>query len=108
MQQKILRLALLIGLFPAISTANITTSPLNNTKPTSNKPLPTKCEQMFSSADKLISDAEKQPGTHTQVNKMKSKLSSTKQKILKMDSELQIKSCEKGLIALNTLRQKHQ
>ncbi|HDL4576051.1 TPA: hypothetical protein PW954_002604, partial [Mannheimia haemolytica] len=51
---------------------------------------------------------ERQPGTHTQVLKMKNKLSLTKQQILKMDSELQQKSCEKGLTALNSLKQKHQ
>ncbi|HDL4147064.1 TPA: DUF5339 domain-containing protein, partial [Mannheimia haemolytica] len=66
------------------------------------------CEKMFNTANKLVSDAERQPGTHTQVLKMKNKLSLTKQQILKMDSELQQKSCEKGLTALNSLKQKHQ
>lgn len=92
----------------APSVASVKTSSLTVAKPNLSKTLPAECEKMFSTADKLVSDAERQPGTHTQVVKMKNKLSSTKQKILKMDSALQLKSCEKGLTALNTLQQKHQ
>ncbi|ANF62329.1 ABC transporter ATPase [[Haemophilus] ducreyi] len=69
--------------------------------------LPTQCKQMFSVAHKLVLDAEKQPGTHVQVTKMKNKLSSTKQQIMKMEVKMQEKSCDKGLTALNTLKQKH-
>ena len=69
--------------------------------------LPNSCQKMFKEADKLISDAEKQPGTHLQVSEMKDKLYSSKQQILKMHSSMQEKSCDKGLIALNQLKQKY-
>lgn len=108
MLKQTLGIIALIGIFSATATANVKTSSLSIAKPNTSQSLPVECEKMFHTADKLISDAERQPGTHTQVNKMKNKLSSTKQKILKMDSALQVKSCEKGLTALNTLRQKHQ
>lgn len=109
MLKRILGMALIASTFASgIAMASVKTSSLAVAKPTLSKILPTECERMFSTADKLISDAEKQPGTHTQVAKMKNKLSSTKQQILKMDSALQLKSCEKGLTALNTLKKKHQ
>lgn len=69
------------------------------------KPIPAQCEKLFRQGEQLVSEAEKQPGTHTQLKQLKSKLSASKQQILKMDSEMQQKSCEKGLIALNTLKQ---
>lgn len=81
-----------------------------NKKPTlsaSGTKLPEQCKKMFSMADSLISEAERQPGTHTQVAKLKSKLFATKQQIIKMESELQQKSCDKGLVVLNSLKQKH-
>ena len=65
------------------------------------------CRKMFTMTDTLIRDAERQPGTHTQVAKLKSKLSMTKQQIAKMESELQQKSCDKGVVTLNSLKQKH-
>ena len=87
-------------------SAEIKTSSLTPAKaPTTT--LPKQCQQMFQEADKLISDAEKQPGIHTQVQQMKSKLSSSKEQILKMDLQIQEKSCDKGLIALNNLKQKY-
>lgn len=109
MLKRILGIALLAYAFTSANAiAGVKTSSLTVAKPTLSKTLPTECEKMFNTADKLVSDAERQPGTHTQVAKMKNKLSSTKQQILKMDSDLQVKSCEKGLTALNTLKQKHQ
>ncbi|EXI62986.1 ABC transporter ATPase [Mannheimia granulomatis] len=109
MLTRILGITLIAGAFiSATAVASVKTSSLTVAKPTLSKTLPAECEKMFNTADKLVSDAEKQPGTHTQVSKMKNKLSSTKQQILKMDSALQLKSCEKGLTALNTLKQKHQ
>ncbi|AKO48590.1 hypothetical protein RZ68_06450 [[Haemophilus] ducreyi] len=77
------------------------------TSQSSYKVLVPQCKQMFSVAHKLVLDAEKQPGTHVQVTKMKNKLSSTKQQIIKMEVKMQEKSCDKGLTALNTLKQKH-
>lgn len=89
------------------AAASVKTSSLTFAKPTANSNLPSQCQKMFNVADKLVKEAERQPGTHTQVSKMKTKLSSTKQKILKMESVMQQKSCDKGLTALNTLQQKH-
>lgn len=103
------KIILFISIFFSVSSiATVKTSSLTVTKPTLAKTLASECEKMFNVANKLISDAEKQPGTHIQVSKMKNKLSSTKQQLLKMDSALQAKSCEKGLTALNTLKQNHQ
>lgn len=48
----------------------------------------------------LIAEAEKQPGTHTQLNKIKSKLNQSKQQILEMELATQIKSCDVGLVRL--------
>lgn len=112
MEKPMLGRILGITLFTIIAStaalASVKTSSLTVAKPTLSKTLPTECEKMFNTANKLVSDAEKQPGTHTQLAKMKNKLSSTKQQILKMDTALQQKSCEKGLTVLNNLRQKHQ
>lgn len=47
----------------------------------------------------------KQPGTHTQVSKIKSKLNQSKQQILEMELATQIKSCDFALTKLNTLKQ---
>lgn len=64
--------------------------------------------KLFKEGEKLVLEAEKQPGTHTQqVKKMKDKLLSSQQKISAMDSAMQQKSCDKGLIALNNLKQKY-
>ncbi|WGE32751.1 DUF5339 domain-containing protein [Actinobacillus genomosp. 2] len=87
--------------------AGMKTSSLSMAKPTVSKALPSQCQKMFNVAHKLVSDAERQPGTHTQVQKMKNKLSLTKEQILRMETVMQEKSCDKGLTALNTLKQKH-
>ncbi|HGO5853709.1 TPA: DUF5339 domain-containing protein [Mannheimia haemolytica] len=109
MLKRILGVALFTTVLASnTAMASVKTSSLTVAKPTLSKALPTECEKMFNTASKLVSDAEKQPGTHTQLVKMKNKLSSTKQQILQMDTALQQKSCEKGLTALNSLRQKHQ
>ncbi|AHG75986.1 ABC transporter ATPase [Mannheimia varigena] len=108
MLKRILGITLFTVFASTATFASVKTSSLTVAKPTLSKALPTECEKMFSTANKLVSDAERQPGTHTQLAKMKNKLSSTKQQILKMDTALQQKSCEKGLTALNNLRQKHQ
>ncbi len=95
-----------IMLFSLNVNAAVKTSSLNIGKTPATK-LTEQCKKMFNVADTLIRDAERQPGTHTQVAKLKSKLSTTKQQIAKMESDLQQKSCDKGLTALNTLKQKH-
>lgn len=106
MKITISKVMLIVGAFISINAiANVKTSSLSITKPMLVKSLPTECEKMFKLADKFISDADRQPGTHTQVTQMKSRLSSTRQQLSKMDSALQIRSCEKGLSALNTLQQ---
>ena len=63
--------------------------------------IPQQCQQLFSDTEKLIAEAEKQPGTHTQVSKIKNKLNQSKKQILEMDLAVQIKSCDHGLAKLN-------
>ncbi|WP_373767922.1 DUF5339 domain-containing protein [Glaesserella sp.] len=89
------------------SATELKTSSLSIAKTQSSGKLPQQCQQMFKEVDNLVASAEKQPGTHTQVQKMKNKLTSSKQQILKMDVAMQEKSCDKGLIALNNLKQKY-
>ncbi|MGC7560332.1 DUF5339 domain-containing protein [Pasteurella sp. PK-2025] len=67
--------------------------------------VPQQCEKLFKETENLIAEAEKQPGTHTQVNKIKSKLNQSKQQILEMELATQIKSCDLGLAKLNNLKQ---
>ena len=67
--------------------------------------IPQQCQQLFSATDKLVAEAEKQPGTHTQVNKIKNKLNQSKKQILEMELATQIKSCDQGLVKLNSLKQ---
>ena len=57
--------------------------------------------QLFSATEKLIAEAEKQPGTHTQVSKIKNTLNQSKKQILEMELATQIKSCDHGLAKLN-------
>ncbi|MDU8924058.1 DUF5339 domain-containing protein [Pasteurellaceae bacterium LIM206] len=70
--------------------------------------IPQQCQQLFQATDSLIADAEKQPGTHTQVSKIKNKLNQSKKQILEMELATQIKSCDHGLAKLNVLRQQDQ
>ena len=91
----------------SLAHAEVKTSSLTMSKPAVSAKLPAQCQQMFNIADTLVREAERQPGTHTQVAKMKNKLSATKKQILAMESDLQQKSCDKGLTTLNTLKQKH-
>lgn len=54
--------------------------------------IPKQCEQLFKETENLIAQAEKkQPGTHIQVNKIKSKLNQSKQQILQMELATQLK-----------------
>ncbi|HHF2124036.1 TPA: DUF5339 domain-containing protein, partial [Haemophilus influenzae] len=66
--------------------------------------IPKQCEQLFKETENLIAQAEKQPGTHIQVNKIKSKLNQSKQQILQMELATQLKSCEVGLAKLSNLK----
>lgn len=66
--------------------------------------LPQQCTQLFKETENLIAQAEKQPGTHTQVNKIKNKLNQSKKQILEMELATQQKSCNVGLAKLNTLK----
>lgn len=67
--------------------------------------LPIQCEKLFTETEKLIAEAEKQPGTHTQLSKIKSKLNQSKQQILEMELATQVKSCDLGLAKLNAKQQ---
>ena len=66
--------------------------------------VPQQCEQLFKETESLINQAERQPGTHIQVNKIKSKLNQSKQQILQMELSTQLKSCELGLAKLSNLK----
>lgn len=92
--------------FTNFAQAEVKTSTLAIEKPENIK-LTQECENMFNVAAMLIKDAEKQPGTHTQVKRLKNKLSASKKQLLAMETTLQQKSCAKGLSALNTLKEKH-
>lgn len=87
-----------VGSEPAIAKADLTKAQAtqNNTVAA----LPQQCEQLFKATESLIAEAEKQPGTHTQLNKIKSKLNQSKQQILEMELATQIKSCDVGLARL--------
>ncbi|ATF75571.1 DUF5339 domain-containing protein [Pasteurella multocida] len=98
---------ILTALFAASA---LVTSPVHASKPTeiktnTNAAVPQQCEKLFKETEDLIAEAEKQPGTHTQVNKIKSKLNQSKQQILEMELATQIKSCDFALTKLNTLKQ---
>lgn len=64
--------------------------------------LPEQCQKLFKETENLIAEAEKQPGTHVQLAKIKSKLKQSKQQILDMEHDIQIKSCDIGLAKLHT------
>ncbi|MFD0966012.1 DUF5339 domain-containing protein [Seminibacterium arietis] len=67
--------------------------------------IPEQCKKLFEETENLIAEAEKQPGTHVQLRKIKSKLNQSKQKILEMELETQIKSCDIGLTKLSLRQQ---
>ncbi|PJG83483.1 DUF5339 domain-containing protein [Caviibacterium pharyngocola] len=69
--------------------------------------MPQQCEKLFKQTENLIAEAEKQPGTHTQLNKIKSKLKQSKQQILEMELATQIKSCDVGLARLSSKQQEN-
>ncbi len=67
--------------------------------------VPEQCQKLFKETENLITEAEKQPGTHIQLSKIKSKLNQSKQQILAMERDIQIKSCDVGLAKLHTKQQ---
>ena len=70
--------------------------------------MPQQCKDLFSETENLIAEAEKQPGTHPQVNKIRSKLNQSKKQILEMELATQIKSCDVALAKLNSMKQQTQ
>ncbi|KGQ36605.1 DUF5339 domain-containing protein [Gallibacterium genomosp. 1] len=94
------KFSFLVALFFCALTSNS----FANKKPQ----IPSQCQQLFQQTEELISEAEKQPGTHLQIANIKNKLSESKQKILQMSVEHQIKSCDKGLLALNNMKGKEE
>ncbi|TNG91809.1 hypothetical protein FHQ28_11305 [Pasteurellaceae bacterium USgator11] len=87
-----------LALFIGAASANTSTStPITSS-------IPHQCNQLFTETEQLIKEAEKQPGTHTQFANIKNKLSQSKKQILALEREVQIKSCDKGLVALNNIK----
>ena len=70
--------------------------------------MPQQCKDLFSETESLIAEAEKQPGTQPQVNKIRSKLNQSKKQILEMELATQIKSCDVALAKLNSMKQQQQ
>lgn len=105
-----LTIGIAVILATSYSSAELKTSSLNMAKTpfsTQIEKLPEQCQKLFQEGEKLVLEAEKQPGTHTQVKQMKDKLQLSKKTISAMDITMQQKSCDKGLIALNNLKQKY-
>ena len=90
---------ILTALFGSMALS-ATAAPLTENKAA----LPQQCTQLFKETENLIAQAEKQPGTHTQVGKIKSKLNQSKQQILEMELATQQKSCDVGLARLNSMK----
>ena len=90
---------MLTALFGSMALS-ATAAPLTENKAA----LPQQCTQLFKETENLIAQAEKQPGTHTQVGKIKSKLNQSKQQILEMELATQQKSCDVGLARLNSMK----
>ncbi|WP_386692661.1 MULTISPECIES: DUF5339 domain-containing protein [unclassified Lonepinella] len=65
--------------------------------------IPEQCEKLFQETEKLFTEAQRQPGTHTQLNKIQNKLNQSKKQILEMEIATQIKSCDQGLAKLSKL-----
>lgn len=67
--------------------------------------IPSQCQKLFNATEKLLAEAQSQPGTHPQLGKIKNKLNQSKQQILEMEMATQIKSCDQGLAKLHRLNQ---
>ena len=92
---------ILTALFGSMALS-ATAAPITDTE--NKAALPQQCTQLFKETENLIAQAEKQPGTHTQVGKIKSKLNQSKQQILEMELATQQKSCDVGLARLNSMK----
>ena len=90
---------ILTALFGSIALS-ATAAPIAESKAV----FPQQCLQLFKETENLIAQAEKQPGTHTQVGEIKSKLNQSKQQILEMELATQQKSCDVGLARLNSMK----
>ena len=89
--------SILAALFSMVSFSTIAATAEKNM-------LPQQCEQLFKETENLIAQAEKQPGTHTQVSKIKNKLNQSNQQILEMELATQLKSCNIGLAKLSSMK----
>ncbi|KAE9536572.1 hypothetical protein A1D25_03320 [Ursidibacter arcticus] len=106
--KKLLILLSTVILAETALASEVKTSSLSMAKVAPSNQLAQQCQKLFSEGDKLIAEAEKQPGTHTsQVKKLKEKLQSSKQQIVKLDIPTQQKSCDKGLVALNSIKKRY-
>ncbi|UTU48254.1 DUF5339 domain-containing protein [Mergibacter septicus] len=83
------------------------TSLANNTPQTNKPQLPNQCVRLFAETKNLIEEAAQQPGTHPEIPQIQNQLLASQNKILTLKLEDQIKSCDRGLIALNHLKQKN-
>ncbi|QEH45221.1 ATP-dependent DNA helicase RuvB [Aggregatibacter actinomycetemcomitans] len=96
---------ILTALCMAITVNNVANAAQNDKKAVE---MPKQCKDLFSEAENLIAEAERQPGTHTQVNKIRSKLNQSKKQILEMELATQIKSCNVALSKLTSMKQQQQ
>ncbi|MBN6070479.1 DUF5339 domain-containing protein [Aggregatibacter actinomycetemcomitans] len=101
---------ILTALCMAITVSNVANAAENDKKTVGKSAveMPKQCKDLFSEAENLIAEAERQPGTHTQVNKIRSKLNQSKKQILEMELATQIKSCNVALAKLTSMKQQQQ
>lgn len=81
----------------AYATADASASTANTS------PLAQQCVELFQKADNLVDEAKNQPGRHLQLSSIQNKLQDSKKQISSLDLNMQEMSCEKGLIAFNSL-----
>lgn len=83
-----------------VLTANYANSSLANTKEVN-----LTCEKLFQESEHIIAEADKQPGTHLQVEQIKQQIIQAKKEILSIDKTTQEKTCELGISKLEELKQ---
>lgn len=89
-----------LGYIFLLFAANYANSSLTNTKE-----MHSACDKLFQESEQIIVEADKQPGTHTQVEKIKQQIIQAKKEILSMDKTTQEKTCELGISKLAELKQ---
>lgn len=89
-----------------ISTCSLAASDEKNISNNVTPQIASQCTQLFNEADQLVHEAKKQPGTHLQFTTINNKLQQSKQQILALEINMQQKSCTKGLVALNRMKDK--